>query len=180
MVGTTTQCPYCGQATELLLAAPQSEPAIPRRAIVWTVVAVLVLLVGLALALVALNHAQQWAARHPRQTTAPVPTTDARLAGGLTPNDPLAQKGFAVSAVTLETAPGASLVYAVGAVTSISNRQRLGVKVQIDLFNAAGQKIGTATDSQKILEAGAEWHFKAVVLDPKVAAAKLASIEADQ
>src|SRR5260370_38148591 len=66
--GTTIDCPHCGKPTELLLAAPPEEPSVPRMTIVWTLVAVLVLALGLAGARAALNRAQKWATRQKQPT----------------------------------------------------------------------------------------------------------------
>ncbi len=71
MVGTTTQCPHCGQTTELLLEQPAAEPAISRRVIGWTIAALLILLLGLAGAFIALNRAQSWAERHKAKSGEP-------------------------------------------------------------------------------------------------------------
>ena len=72
-VGTTAQCPRCGKTTELLLEQPPEEPTIPRRIVAWTVVAVAVLLLGLAASLYALKRTQRWIQQHKPQsgTTAP-------------------------------------------------------------------------------------------------------------
>jgi len=59
-IGTTAKCPYCGQATELVLATPPEEPSVPKRVVVWTVVS-LILLVG---ALAACFFALKWAQKH--------------------------------------------------------------------------------------------------------------------
>ena len=58
MVGTTAQCPYCGKVTELNLAVPRLEAGLPARVIVWTIIAVLILLGGLAGSLYALKKTQ--------------------------------------------------------------------------------------------------------------------------
>jgi hypothetical protein len=55
LVGTTGICPLCGQATELLLEAPPPQPVLERRTIIWTVATILVLVLGLAGAMFALN-----------------------------------------------------------------------------------------------------------------------------
>ena len=60
-VGTTAKCPACRRQTELHLAAPEQPSGIPKRAIVWTVIAVFVLLIGLLAALAALNRAKNLA-----------------------------------------------------------------------------------------------------------------------
>ncbi len=59
-IGLTVPCPYCGKPTELLLAPPPTEPAVPRRMIVWTVIAGLILAFGLAACLLALNLLPKW------------------------------------------------------------------------------------------------------------------------
>jgi len=73
-IGLSAECPYCHEQTELLLARPPEEPALPRRVLVWTGVAVLVLVLGLAGALAALKRAQRWADRQRPQVTAPAAT----------------------------------------------------------------------------------------------------------
>lgn len=44
--------------------APPEEPTIPRRAIVWSIVAAVILVLGLIGALIALKRAESLAARH--------------------------------------------------------------------------------------------------------------------
>jgi hypothetical protein len=90
------------------------------------------------------------------------------------------QTNLNVSNIVLEKAQGSSLVHAVGTVRNATTKQRFGVKVEIDLFDAAGQRLGIAQDYLPILEPNAEWRFKALVMQSKVVSAKLASIKEDQ
>ncbi len=53
-----------------MLAAPPAEPTIPRRGIIWSIIATVILVGGLIAALIALRRAENWAARH-RQIPAP-------------------------------------------------------------------------------------------------------------
>src|ERR1035441_2809180 len=46
LVGTMTTCPVCKKQTELTLAAPPEEPAVPRKVIIWTGATVVVLALG--------------------------------------------------------------------------------------------------------------------------------------
>jgi hypothetical protein len=187
MVGTIIDCPHCGKPTELLLAVPPQEPSVPRKAIVWTSIAALILILGVVGSLVALKRAQRWAARQKEQTAAtntppPAPTS---VPAGATNIDlaqatPATQADFQVSPVTLEKAAGTSLIYAEGTLKNATDRQRFGVKVELDLLGADGNKVGTAKDYAQVIEPGAEWHFKALVVVSKVASAKLASIKEDQ
>ncbi len=180
-IGMVVPCPHCGQETELRLAQPPEEATVPRRALVWTGIAVVILGLGLAGALVALKRAQKWAQRQNRPvgTIAMVdPDTNSPPSPDET-NSP-AGDGLSASAVTLEKAPGTSLIYAVGTVKNTLNRQRFGLKVELDLSDAAGQKIGTASDYRQVLEPGSQWQFKALVVDSKTVSAKLTSVREDQ
>ena len=66
-VGTMTQCPRCRKQTELTLAVPPEEPAVPRRVIIWTVVAIVILVLGLIATVVGLRHFQKLAATQKKQ-----------------------------------------------------------------------------------------------------------------
>jgi hypothetical protein len=71
-------------------------------------------------------------------------------------------------------------VYAVGTISNATNRQRFGVKVELDLFDEAGRKVGSAKDYQAVLEPRGRWQFKALVVDSKARTAKVAAISEDQ
>jgi hypothetical protein len=179
-IGLTADCPHCGQQTELMLPAPPEEPSVPRRALVWTGVAVLVAVLGLVGAMIALHRVERWAAGQ-RQAgvvpSAPAATNTEPLASA----DPLAQAGFSASEIKLQHASGSSLVYAVGTIRNTANRPRFGVRLELDLLDAAGEKVGTAKDYVATLEARGEWHFQALVVEPKgVMTAKVASLKEDQ
>jgi len=70
LIGTMAVCPRCGQPTELILATPPVEPEIPRRIVVWSILAVVILVFGLAAALFALKRAENWA-QHKKAKAAP-------------------------------------------------------------------------------------------------------------
>jgi len=63
-IGTTISCPHCGKLTELQLEKPPEEPVVPRRVIWWTIVAVLILLLGIAGLFYALKRSQSWVEQH--------------------------------------------------------------------------------------------------------------------
>jgi len=87
---------------------------------------------------------------------------------------------FAVGRIKLQKAKNGSVVYAVGTLKNQAERQRFGVRVELDLLNKSGEKIGTATDYLPILEPRKDWHFKALVLESKAASAKLATVKEEQ
>ncbi len=69
-IGTTATCPFCRKETELTLSVPEIDSGIPRRLVVWTVVTVVILLLGLLGAFIALNRAKDLANK--KQPLAPV------------------------------------------------------------------------------------------------------------
>ena len=72
-VGTTTDCPHCGKPTELFLAAPPQERVVPVRTILYTVIAILILVGALVAAMIALKRAERiWGKPPATPTTAPV------------------------------------------------------------------------------------------------------------
>ena len=181
-VGLSLDCPHCGKATELLLAAPPEEPMVPRRTIVWAVVTVFILLLGLAAALVALNRAERKAAAK-QQTGKPSHAgSGVNAQDTLPPGQPdlVTRAGFSASEITLQKLPDSGLVYALGTLTNASARQRFGVKVNLDLFDAGGQKVGGATDYQPMIEPNGQWRFKALVVERKAATAKITAVQEER
>jgi len=92
----------------------------------------------------------------------------------------LAEQGFDASAVTVEKTPGSSLIYAVGTIKNTTEHQRFGIKVELELLDSAGRKLGGASDYRQVLEPGAQWQFKALVVDAKTVSAKISSIQEDK
>src|SRR5438876_11578687 len=76
-IGMTTDGPHCGKPTDLALVTPPEQPSLSRRTIVWTIIAVLVLALGLAGALAALNLAKKRMAARQQPAPAPVTVTNA-------------------------------------------------------------------------------------------------------
>lgn len=172
--GSTAECPHCGQQTELMLALPPEEKSpLQKKAIVFTVIAIVILGGGLLAANSALKRAKHLQTQ--RQ-----PATQVEPARPAISADPFAAQGFRVSPVTVEQGQGSSLVYVVGSITNASNRQRFGVKVELELFAADGSKLGAASDYQKVLEPNAAWKFRALAVDKRTAIAKIAAIKEAQ
>jgi hypothetical protein len=171
--GLSTDCPHCGKQTELLLALPKEEPIIPRATIVYTLIAVIILVAGLAGAMVALKMAQRKVVNKKTDSVAqnPGPTNVTSEA-----EDPGALAGFQVGPITIEKTAGTSLRHAVGTLTNVSDRQRFGVQIQLDLFNGSGEKVDSTKDYQQVIEPKAEWKFHAPVMTPKATSAKATSV----
>jgi hypothetical protein len=179
-IGMTSDCPHCGKPTELTLAPLPDEPTVPRKAIVYAVIAALILGLGLAGALAALKRAERLVSqKKERGATA---ATNSPAPGSAT--DPAVhaatQAGFQISTIDLEKTPGSSIIYAVGTISNLSPKQRFGMKLELDLLDATGAKVGSARDYQQVIEPNGQWHFKALVVESKATSAKLASIKEDQ
>ena len=105
-----------------------------------------------------------------------------------------------VSAITLQKRAGSSLVYAIGSVRNESDVQRFGVRVELDLYDRAGTQImvkgkavkanngavtnaivaAKATDYVQVIEPRGQWRFRALVVVPNTASAKLSKVTEEQ
>ena len=83
-VGTTTDCPHCGKTTDLLLAVPKIESSVPTKAIVYTVIAIVILVGGLIGAQIALKRAKRLVG----QTNDAEPSPAMRQGTATTPAEP--------------------------------------------------------------------------------------------
>ena len=170
--GLTGECPHCGQPTDCLLATPSEEKSPAQiKAVIFTIVAVVILVGGLIGASVALKGAKRMVAQ--KQAAQAL----ARAQNSSTPAEPSAADGFRVSAVRLETTPGTMLVHAQGSIVNTTNRQRFGVTVELKLFDAAGQWVANTSDYKDVIEPNAEWKFSAPVVEKKATSAKIAAIK---
>jgi hypothetical protein len=134
------------------------------------VVALLILAGGLVAAQLAVRRAERMAGRKPGAAAAnPAPTSASAT-------NRFASQNFRVSAVALETMPGTRLVYATGTVVNLAPRQRFGVRVELELLDAAGLPVATATDYASLLEPGAAWPFRALVTDDRAVRARVTSV----
>ena len=88
----------------------------------------------------------------------------------------LAAEGFEVSTVQVEKPSTGGRAYVVGTVANRLDRPRKAVRIELDLFNATGQKVGVAMDSTPVIEPAGRWQFRAPVIVPEAVAAKLASV----
>ncbi len=169
--GMTADCPHCGQATELLLAAPP-EAAAPTqtKAIVFTLLAAVILLGGLLVTVMVLKRAERLSSR---QKEAVAKAAGAAVAP---PANPFAQTEFSVSAIVFEPSQSGSIIHAVGELRNLANRQRFGVRIDLELLDDAGRKVGAATDYRSILEPTTVWRFRALVVDKRAVAAKVLRI----
>ncbi len=180
-IGTSVDCPHCGWPTELTLPAPPEISAQTRRNLTWPVIGLAVLLLGAIASVVGLTLVKKLALKNRSGKSVAANSTNTLavtgsptiIAASISTNE------FSVSGITLDKAKESNLVYVVGSVKNESGRQRFGVRVDLDLFDQDGTKVGRTSDYRQALGPKAEWHFKALVLPSKAASATLASIKED-
>ena len=67
LIGTQTQCPHCRQQADLRLPAPALESSAPRKLVIVSVMAIVLLVLSLAACLIGLR----WVQRHQQHHQAP-------------------------------------------------------------------------------------------------------------
>lgn len=115
----------------------------------------------------------------PSSTASRAPTSPAPV----TPKGPKLIGDLKITQVALDQpkgAKGSRLVYVTGVLKNDSDHQRFGVRVELDLLDAATNKVGTATDYRQMLEPRATWQFRAIVTDRRASAAKFAGVKEDE
>jgi hypothetical protein len=175
-IGTNVQCPHCAAQTDLYLPEPPDSGSGSKKPLVIAIAGLLIVVLGLGAAFSALNTAKRLARK--RQEAAIAAAAPAATPAQAAP--PPSKDGLSPSGVALEKTPGSSLVYAVGTVTNDTNRRRFGLKIEIELLDAAGKPTGTAKDYIKVLDENGEWHFRAMVMDGKAASGRISAIQEDK
>ena len=192
---TTVPCPHCGQWTELL--PPEALPE-PKRVDVSTIVLI-------CCALLVVVGAWWWHGRPAKVTdeTAPAPVVkvtappiakvvvpppptnppppiavpQAVVTAPVKPTRPKAPDDLKIGPVELEKTPGNSLVYAVGTIKNDSDWQRFGIRIELDLLDKKGDKLGTTQDYKDIIEPRQEWQFHALIPEKRTASAKVTTVK---
>ena len=80
---------------------------------------------------------------------------------------------FSVSKITLEKMQGSSLVYAVGTAKNTVDRQRFGVRIELNLLDEQDKNIGVVSDYVSVVEPHKDWQFKALLMPTQTAATKV-------
>jgi hypothetical protein len=83
------------------------------------------------------------------------------------------------SPIALQKGQG-SLVYAVGTLRNESDHQRLGVRIELDLLDASGKRLGQAKDYVQAIEPHRDWRFRALVMAPRTASVRVAKITEEE
>jgi rRNA maturation protein Nop10 len=168
-IGELIACPHCGGQTKLISTAQNAPPKPGRK---FAIVAVVILLVFILAAAGAMFYFS--ILRKPADVP---PSAEPQTRTNVIPKAFTELNGFKISRITLKKAENGGLVNAVGTVANETDRQRFGVKIELDLLDAQDEKIGSASDYIAVLEPHNEWQFRAMSTEPKAVKAKLADIE---
>jgi hypothetical protein len=177
--GSTIDCPHCHFPTPL----PKPPEAMPPKPKVGSVFAFIMLLLVAAIGYGAWRMSTQGPA-----PTMPEASTGAPETRGVGPTNrpsavpapaPVQWNGLEAGPVILQKGGEGSLLYAVGEVTNVTEQQKFGVKVLVELFDDKGGKIGAATDYAQSIGAGKSWRFRAMVVDRGAVKAEIKEVTQD-
>ncbi|HEV2693689.1 MAG TPA: FxLYD domain-containing protein [Verrucomicrobiae bacterium] len=172
--GQTITCPHCGQAMVLpggeVVATKSSYTSSWLNVVIWGVI------ITASIVLFILKHHFQRPVAENVPDKASVAATNpvVKVPEGATTN------GFVVSKLKLEKTPGSSLVYVMGTVSNLTDKQRFGVKAEFSLADSNGVSVGLASDYVASLDPRGVWKFKALVMGAKATHATLNSVREDQ
>ena len=170
-VGTTVDCPHCGQQTDLTLPAPPDTDPEPHKRIGWAITGGIILLVGI----VAIVIAAGWLKRLTPDSHAKVPEKGSLPPPAVPADQGKVMNGFKVGNATMEIA--GNFRYATGVMRNDTDRSRFGVRVELDLLDQFGEKVGSTSDYAATIEPRGEWRFRAMVLDTNAASAAIRAIK---
>ena len=173
IIGNPGTCPHCGKDTEMMLERPKVESDVPKRMVIYSVLAVVILGLGLVAATVALKRARSMARSKNPPGVLPGSSGTRTVSGGpfvVQTND------FYVTAATVQKPAGEPLPLAFGVLSNGLSRPRLGVQLTFDVLDARGLKIGTTMDSIILVEPLGKWQFRAPLLQTNAAGVRFASV----
>lgn len=184
--GQTVNCPHCSRPTRLVL--DETNPKTPvRKSFNPATLAVItcLLVAGMAAGVYFWKHKGKPGIPAPSVKLAIAPATPAPPPATNTVTSPATKPkksvdDLKVSEVKLEKTKDSSLVYAVGTVKNDSDYQRFGVRIELELFNQNGKKLGTSQDYISILEPRRDWQFRALIPDSKAVTAKVATLKEEE
>ncbi len=182
-IGATIPCPHCARPTELALEIPAHLIQRPGRGRNWFIAGTIILVVGVVASVAILITAQRLMKKTRdkneafRSRVSPLVRTNAATRSTAPSAPTLLINEFSSSPVTIEKAAGSSIAYATGTLKNETDRQRFGVSVELEVFDRAGNKFGTAKDSAQIIEPRGEWKFRALIVPKNAASARVADVK---
>ena len=134
-------------------------------------------IVGVVIGLALLGSGGYWFHQHrARQVDRATP----KPANGRPALKPKSLEDLKATDIRIERTGGSGLVYAVGDIRNDSDHQRFGIKLELELVDSQGAKVGTATDYAQLIEPRGVWHFRGLVLPAKAVRARLGRIQEEE
>ena len=193
--GVTVDCPHCGKKTVLGVATDSPPTAVKSKRSLWVTTGLI------ATVVVAGLGAFLWIQKQKETAIAPTPKPVVVAATPLvTPavsiNKPSASDkparpdespviaetidDFSVGKITLQKMQGSSLVYAVGTAKNTADRQRFGVRIELNLLDQQDRNLGVVSDYVSMVDPHKDWQFKALLTHTGVAKVTVADIKEQQ
>lgn len=195
-VGVTVDCPHCGKQTVLGVAKDSPATATKSKMALWAALGLIavVALGGLGAFLwIQKQKSKETAvapraviptavAPTPKPTVAPVAPTENANKAPIPDRSPAPEKpaapaetidDFSVGKITLEKTQGSSLVYAVGTAKNAVDRQRFGVRIELNLLDEQDRNIGVVSDYVSVVEPHKDWQFKALLMPTQTGVKKV-------
>lgn len=174
-VGVTIDCPHCGKET-VLGVSTDSPMAAKSKKTLWVALCLAVVVVVGALG--AFLWTQKVKSKEAAIAPTPRPAVAAQNANKAPAPETTAAPAqtvddFSISKIKLQKMQGSSLVYAVGTAKNAVDRQRFGVKIELNLLDEQDHKIGVVSDYVSVVEPQKDWQFKALLLPSQTGAAKV-------
>lgn len=194
--GSVIACPHCGNQVTLIAAVPITSQKRSQPTVLLTIIGIV--------AFIAAIGAGWFVWKQKRDSTSSASSTlavantssnsaDSSTASTSTPNTntasisqtgakkPKSPSDLTVGDIQLQKTKGSSLVYAIGTLKNNSDYQRFGVRLELELYDASGNKLSTkAQDYANVIEPHHDWQFRALVVDSKATSAKVGSVKEDE
>lgn len=182
-IGLTVPCPHCGWQTELMLAAPVQAPVPSSHSKKWVIAGAVIIVIGVVGVIGSLIAAQQLMKKSRAKRDSAVVVRSKRTNAPATartetvPPPPTNNfDGFSATAVKIEKTPGSTVVHAVVTLKNLTDQQRFGVLVELDLLDRSGRKVGSAQDYKDIIEPRAQWTFHPLIVQANVVTAQIVAV----
>lgn len=175
-IGSIVSCPHCGVDTELTLATPEMGSPISSRSIKWAIAGLIILVLGVVGMFLAFHMARKILRKPPDKGVLSQRAGTVGLSASAEAKWKIHTNHFSSSPVKVEAQRGSTVIYASGTLRNALDTQRFGVSVQLELFNDAGEEVGTAQDYRDVMEARGEWNFRALVVSRNATSARVNSV----
>jgi hypothetical protein len=189
-VGVAINCPHCGKETVLGVSA--SAPVLKKsNKVLWITLVLIAVIAGAVVAFMWPQKEKAKSVADPVKTVTVKAVTMA-VASAENTNKPLppaqsqpepaanAISDFDLSKISLEKVPGSGLVYAVGTAKNTVDRQRFGVRIELNLLDENDQNVGVVSDYVSVVDPHKDWKFKALLTKPHVTKVTVAGIKEQQ